>query len=362
MQENKQSKEIPMYIIVGLFVIFILAFYFTQGSKIPSADKNQSPSGASLQKFSETLQASNELGIVMNVSSAAADQARYLYACGAGLAGSWGKLGKNISNLHIYVVSDSECTYSNPILQNNTITKTPKECVDENANRTYFDIKYGASYSIFTDHVAYLFVDETFEQECKFEVSQSTGAETGTVSDNQTIIQAVNQTSQVGENMSKNATTTGTGSSTKVLLETNMGNITLELRSDMPITAGNFAKLVGQGFYDGVIFHRVMSGFMIQGGDPTGTGAGGPSYTIKDEFTANNKNDRGTIAMANAGPNTGGSQFFINLVNNNFLDSKHPVFGKVIEGMDVVDKIGKVQTDSDDRPLQNVTIISAKII
>src|SRR5208337_3529515 len=104
-----------------------------------------------------------------------------------------------------------------------------------------------------------------------------------------------------------------------VLLETTMGNITIALDPDMPITAGNFEKLVKNGFYDGVIFHRVIPGFMIQGGDPTGTGRGGPGYAIKDEFTANNRNDRGTLSMANAGPNTGGSQFFINLINNNFL-------------------------------------------
>ncbi len=149
----------------------------------------------------------------------------------------------------------------------------------------------------------------------------------------------------------------------KVLLETSMGNITLEIyNKDMPITAGNFEKLVNQGYYNNVIFHRVISGFMIQGGDPTGTGTGGPGYSIKDEFTSNNKNDRGTISMANAGPNTGGSQFFINLVNNNFLDTKHPVFGEVIEGMDVVDAIGSVKTDSNDKPIEEVTIIKATII
>ncbi|MCK9566212.1 MAG: peptidylprolyl isomerase, partial [Methanothrix sp.] len=119
----------------------------------------------------------------------------------------------------------------------------------------------------------------------------------------------------------------------KVLLKTSMGDITLQLYEETPITSGNFKKLVEKGFYDGVIFHRIISGFMIQGGDPTGTGCGGPGYAIKDELTRKNKNDRGTISMANAGPNTGGSQFFINLVNNNFLDGKHPVFGKVIEGM-----------------------------
>ncbi|MCX6774698.1 MAG: peptidylprolyl isomerase [DPANN group archaeon] len=146
-----------------------------------------------------------------------------------------------------------------------------------------------------------------------------------------------------------------------VVLHTNLGDIKIQLNSDMPITTGNFEKLVGEGFYDGVIFHRVIDGFMIQGGDPEGTGMGGPGYTIKDEFTNHNRNDRGTIAMANAGPNTGGSQFFINLVNNNFLDTKHPAFGKVIAGMDVVDAIGKVKTDANDRPLTNVTITKAEI-
>ena len=148
----------------------------------------------------------------------------------------------------------------------------------------------------------------------------------------------------------------------RVLLETNMGNITIALDPAMPLTAGNFETLVGKGFYNGVIFHRVMDGFMIQGGDPTGTGRGGPGYVIPDEFTPANQNNRGTVAMANAGPNTGGSQFFINLVNNNYLDTKHPVFGKVVGGMDVVDRIAKVQTDANNRPLQNVTIIRAEIL
>jgi peptidylprolyl isomerase len=150
---------------------------------------------------------------------------------------------------------------------------------------------------------------------------------------------------------------------TKVLLHTSMGDITIALRNDMPITTGNFKKLVQQGTYNSTIFHRVIPGFMIQGGDPTGTGYGDPSIPdIKDEFTKTNRNDRGTIAMANAGPNTGSSQFFINQVNNNFLDSKHPAFGKVIIGMDVVDKIAKVPTGSNDKPRTNVTIISASII
>ncbi|UCE29094.1 MAG: peptidylprolyl isomerase, partial [Candidatus Bathyarchaeota archaeon] len=114
---------------------------------------------------------------------------------------------------------------------------------------------------------------------------------------------------------------------------------------------------------DGTIFHRVIDGFVIQGGDPTGTGHGYPAIpTIPDEFTNHNRNDRGTIGMANAGPNTGSSQFFINLVDNNRLDPKHPVFGKVIEGMDVVDKIAKTETDKNDRPLQKVTMIKAELV
>ena len=156
--------------------------------------------------------------------------------------------------------------------------------------------------------------------------------------------------------------TESTEAGDRVLLATSMGDITIQLYSDMPITAGNFKKLVEKGFYDGVIFHRIIDGFMIQGGDPTGTGRGGPGYAIKDEFTPNSKNARGTISMANAGPNTGGSQFFINLVDNNFLDGKHPAFGKVIEGMDVVDKISKVETDSNDRPLEEVVIVRAGAI
>ncbi|MDD4254869.1 MAG: peptidylprolyl isomerase [Methanofollis sp.] len=148
----------------------------------------------------------------------------------------------------------------------------------------------------------------------------------------------------------------------KVVLHTTMGDITIQLFADMPITAGNFEKLVKEGFYDGVIFHRVIPNFMIQGGDPTGTGMGGPGYTIPDEFTPSNRNDRGTISMANAGPNTGGSQFFINLVNNNYLDRMHPAFGKVVEGMEVVDAIGNARTDRQDRPVPEVRITKAEVL
>jgi peptidylprolyl isomerase len=149
----------------------------------------------------------------------------------------------------------------------------------------------------------------------------------------------------------------------KILLHTNLGDITLQLRNDMPITPGNFKSLVEKGTFNGTIFHRVIRDFMIQGGDPTGTGYGDPSIPdIKDEFTKKNHNDRGTIAMANAGPNTGSSQFFINLVDNNYLDSKHPQFGKVIAGMDVVDAIAKVRTNRMDKPLTEVVIVNASVV
>ena len=157
---------------------------------------------------------------------------------------------------------------------------------------------------------------------------------------------------------------------TKVKLETNHGDIVIALYDDMPITAGNFKRLVEAGTYDGVIFHRIIPNFMIQGGDPTGTGMGDPKIPkIKDEFVAGHSNVRGTLSMANAGPNTGSSQFFINLVDNSQLDydrqpssSKHPVFGEVVEGMDVVDKIAAVQTGGQDRPIEEVKILKASVI
>ena len=156
----------------------------------------------------------------------------------------------------------------------------------------------------------------------------------------------------------------------KVVLHTNQGDIIIQLFDDTKITTDNFKKLVSEGYYDGTKFHRIISNFMIQGGDPLTKddsqmdmwGTGDPGYKIKDDFRPNNKNDKGTISMANAGPNTGGSQFFINLVNNNFLDDKHPTFGEVIEGMDIVSKLGKVRTGQMDRPVDNVIIEKAELI
>ena len=142
------------------------------------------------------------------------------------------------------------------------------------------------------------------------------------------------------------------------VFETNMGTFEVELFEDKaPITTENFIGLVEKGFYDGVIFHRVIDGFMIQGGDPEGTGRGGPGYTIPDEFHKDLKHSsKGILSMANAGPNTGGSQFFITLDATPWLDGHHSVFGKVVKGMDVVEKIGKVDTDFQDRPLKKVVI------
>lgn len=150
---------------------------------------------------------------------------------------------------------------------------------------------------------------------------------------------------------------------TIALIETNKGEIKIELFNDMPITTGNFIALAKKDFYDGLIFHRVIDGFMIQAGCPEGTGFGGPGYTIKDEFQGYNQNTPGTIAMANTGqPNTGGSQFFINLVNNEHLNNRHPVFGRVIEGMEVVETIARTETGINNRPIEDVIIQNIEIM
>jgi peptidyl-prolyl cis-trans isomerase B (cyclophilin B) len=143
----------------------------------------------------------------------------------------------------------------------------------------------------------------------------------------------------------------------KATLQTNHGPIEIELfEGEAPKTVENFRKLAGDGFYSGVIFHRVIPDFMIQGGDPTGTGSGGPGYTFEDEFN-DHPVERGALAMANAGPNTNGSQFFIVTADAcPWLDGKHTVFGRVTEGMDVVDTISAVQTGGADRPVDDVVI------
>jgi|GEM_PF-460287 len=153
-------------------------------------------------------------------------------------------------------------------------------------------------------------------------------------------------------------------------LHTSMGDITIEFfKDDAPNTVANFIKLAGSGFYDGTKFHRVIAGFMIQGGDPLTRddtqvarwGTGGPGYTFNDEIRPNNHNVIGTISMANAGPNTNGSQFFINVTDNSYLDGKHTTFGKVTAGMDVVNAIQHTPTDANDRPLTPVVIQSVTL-
>ncbi|HET9982959.1 MAG TPA: peptidylprolyl isomerase [Longimicrobiales bacterium] len=147
-------------------------------------------------------------------------------------------------------------------------------------------------------------------------------------------------------------------------VDTNKGSFDIELLEDRaPGTTKNFIDLARKGFYDGTIFHRVISGFMIQGGDPTGTGRGGPGYTIQDEFDASLRHDaEGVLSMANTGrPNTGGSQFFITLAPTPWLDNKHAIFGRVVGGIEVVREIGGVKTSTGDRPVQDVMIRKVEI-
>jgi len=151
---------------------------------------------------------------------------------------------------------------------------------------------------------------------------------------------------------------------TIVELETTMGTMKIKLYDDKaPKTVKNFKDLVEKGFYDGTIFHRVIKDFMIQGGDPTGTGTGGPGYKIPDEFGAGLKHSKkGILSMANAGPNSGSSQFFITLIATPWLDGKHAIFGELMEGVDVLDKIGTTPTGPGDRPKTEVKIVKAKIV
>ena len=146
-------------------------------------------------------------------------------------------------------------------------------------------------------------------------------------------------------------------------LRTTLGDVRIELfRDKAPKTVENFVTLVRKGFYTGLTFHRVIPGFMIQGGCPTGDGTGGPGYTIKDEFEPTLRHDGpGVLSMANAGPNTGGSQFFITLAPTKWLDGKHAVFGRVRGGMDVVDKIAALPRDGHDMPKTPVRIVEATV-
>ncbi len=150
----------------------------------------------------------------------------------------------------------------------------------------------------------------------------------------------------------------GAAARPRAILETTKGRIVLELyRDKAPKTVENFITLARKGFYNGVIFHRIIPGFMIQGGDPTGTGRGGPGYTFEDEIAPDLKHDGpGVVSMANAGPDTNGSQFFITLAATHWLNGKHAIFGRVVEGQATVDAIAAVERGPDDRPLQHVVM------
>ena len=149
----------------------------------------------------------------------------------------------------------------------------------------------------------------------------------------------------------------------KAIIETTKGLIVVELyRDEAPKTVANFIKLAQQGFYNGIIFHRIIPGFMIQTGDPTGTGTGGPGYTFADEFSPSLRHDTpGVLSMANRGPNTNGSQFFITLAETSWLDGKHTIFGRVIEGQSVVDEIAAVERNTQDRPLADIKMTQVRI-
>jgi peptidylprolyl isomerase/peptidyl-prolyl cis-trans isomerase A (cyclophilin A) len=191
-----------------------------------------------------------------------------------------------------------------------------------------------------------------------------------------------NTSNQIMEEATQQATTTGQQSDSTTIISTdnlkqttavfttNQGTFSIQLETEKaPNTAANFIKLAQTGFYNGQRFHRVIEGFMIQGGDPLSKdvtkkmmwGTGGPGYQFNDEFGQGLSNVTGTISMANAGPNTNGSQFFINTNDNVFLDGKHAVFGKVVDGMDVVMKISQVQTDPTDKPVRDVIIEKVEI-
>ncbi len=153
------------------------------------------------------------------------------------------------------------------------------------------------------------------------------------------------------------------GSRPRAKVQTSEGAILVELYKDeAPKTVENFVKLAKQGFYNGIIFHRVIPGFMIQTGDPTGTGTGGPGYTFDDEFSPTLRHDgAGVLSMANRGPNTNGSQFFITLAGTPWLDGKHTIFGRVIEGQAVVERIGAAERSANDRPLKDIAMTQVTI-
>lgn len=212
------------------------------------------------------------------------------------------------------------------------------------------------------------FSNDTISSAAKAEAKKFSIADT--YSDERPPAQNPSQIAGVAATQAAPITANNPHKSMTVTLHTNLGDITIDLmETDAPKTVANFLKLAEQGFYNGTKFHRVIKDFMIQGGDPLTKddtmaprwGTGGPGYQFEDEIHTNNTNMVGTIAMANAGPDTNGSQFFLNVANNNFLDPKHTVFGKVTAGMDIVAKIQRVATGAGDRPVTPVVIESVSL-
>lgn len=200
------------------------------------------------------------------------------------------------------------------------------------------------------------------------EVESVTRVESYSTSADQTAPTDQSQSNKIERPLTNNSSTIP--KNMNVTMQTTMGDITLELYPELaPNTVANFLKLANEGFYNDTKFHRVIQNFMIQGGDPltkddslvSRWGTGGPGYQFADEIHANNRNDVGTISMANAGPNTNGSQFFINVKSNNHLDTKHTVFGKVTSGMEVVEKIENTAVGQADRPLEAIVITGISI-
>ena len=190
------------------------------------------------------------------------------------------------------------------------------------------------------------------------ETSTNTNAATNTNSNSDTTETINLNTNQVTKETAMESNEDRGKMEKKAVVKTNKGTMEIGLYTEKaPLTTGNFIDLVNKDFYNGLIFHRVIADFMIQGGDPNGTGSGGPGYTIDDEFDGALIHDKkGVLSMANAGPNTGGSQFFITLVPTPWLDGKHAVFGEIIAGQDVLDAIGKVETVAADKPVEDIVI------
>lgn len=202
---------------------------------------------------------------------------------------------------------------------------------------------------------------ESKTTESKTTTTTTTKTDTSKTTQTQTQTEKKDSTMETNQTAGKEDSKKSDGNIVK--METTMGTIKIKLfTKEAPITTGNFKKLINEGFYNGIIFHRVIDGFMIQGGDPTGTGRGGSKVIIQDEFGPGLKHSKkGILSMANSGPNTGSSQFFITLGPTPHLDGKHAIFGEVIDGMDVVEKIGKTKTGPNDRPVTEVKMIKVTL-